>query len=137
MRISDWISDVCSSDLNVIAGWVEAALGYPRPTLRWPGGVVLAQALVGSAPLALDPTYVQREIAVGRLKARRAGADSGHNIAFNARIWRLSRRWQSHHNPRQRNQNNSAAVAATNATPRTEEHTSEHQSLSSIPNADF
>src|SRR3546814_3400991 len=104
MRISDWSSDVCSSDLAqrwsrhgaggvVLCGprplsdprrWrlirprfdarLQAGSGRAavEPTWRWRGGVVRTQALVGSAPLALDPTYVQRAVA-GRLKPREIG----------------------------------------------------------------
>src|SRR3546814_4431860 len=42
MRISDWSSDVCSSDLLELGDLVRQALGHLVERLRQPGHVVLA-----------------------------------------------------------------------------------------------
>src|SRR3546814_19372652 len=61
MRISDWSSDVCSSDLDIVAG-VIAALDRPP-----------AAGEVGSRSPNRDPSGGERGSAVGCTLARRGG----------------------------------------------------------------
>src|SRR3546814_1335677 len=75
-RISDWWSDVCSSDLAASAHPC-AAKRWSRQRSQYGGGC--CQRIVGSAPAALEPTYVQRVAVVGRLKPHSGGADSGRS----------------------------------------------------------
>src|SRR3546814_19553411 len=68
MRISDWSSDVCSSDLNLTALLVSAATGSAMSSERW---VVAQQAIsrliAARAPLTvaladIDRLYVERSV---------------------------------------------------------------------------
>src|SRR3546814_4056322 len=72
MRISDWSSDVCSSDLNVEIVAIEEALGTLRITLRDPdaldGGAVTL--IFADDPLALkkwelvDPQGIRTQVSL-------------------------------------------------------------------------
>src|SRR3546814_13462348 len=68
MRISDWSSDVCSSDLNLTALLVSAATGSAMSSERW---VVAQQAIsrliAARAPLTgaladIDRLYIDRSV---------------------------------------------------------------------------
>src|SRR3546814_6750542 len=65
MRISDWSSDVCSSDLASDAAWRPLASPKPAasaPTMRTPGSLRKAW----NRPIALLPPPTQAVIASGR-----------------------------------------------------------------------
>src|SRR3546814_8821975 len=104
MRISDWSSDVCSSDLELAALASAAVANRPRSAL-------------GVAPNDL----------VSRLKPQLRGAAAGdfkHRLHRPARIDRVQgerrgHRGDSKHPPARRDENNV----------KSEEHTSELQSL--------
>src|SRR3546814_2707094 len=83
MRISDWSSDVCSSDLERLADHVAAHVGEFRelhvlvgvvplhplgPALQGGDLVRVRYALVGRVPAALEPTPLVVEI--GRASCR-------------------------------------------------------------------
>src|SRR3546814_5250046 len=52
MRISDWSSDVCSSDLNVLAA-VALPVAHAAPVVAGIPGDVVERLLFGDAPAAL------------------------------------------------------------------------------------
>src|SRR3546814_3680700 len=70
MRISDWSSDVCSSDLLSVIGWVGAALAalYGFPYLR-----PYMHRLIGADAIADIATGVV--LFIGRSEERRVGKE--------------------------------------------------------------
>src|SRR3546814_4169398 len=53
MRISDWSSDVCSSDL------AHPCAAKRRSRQQWERADLARETIVGSAPIALDPTCMR------------------------------------------------------------------------------
>src|SRR3546814_19163142 len=72
MRISDWSSDVCSSDLLVMAAVVNLALADPQADIAW---VVAAAILVGVAGATFDNVIDAYRIEI--LEPRQLGVGSG------------------------------------------------------------
>src|SRR3546814_1575293 len=101
MRISDWSSDVCSSDLHIGSGiyggvWVGAESPIPNthglrndvlaalrrlkvPLVRWPGGCFadLYHWRDGIGPREDRPARVNSKWAIGRASCRERGGPSG------------------------------------------------------------
>src|SRR3546814_3625614 len=71
MRISDWSSDVCSSDLDVAGTWVDATLGIVRftvaDTTAWPVGNPLLLDLTLTSPTGAITTSGTK---IGRASCR-------------------------------------------------------------------
>src|SRR3546814_9306610 len=120
MRISDWSSDVCSSDLCAINRFEHAFVGVP-PALRREGGHAEEDThqLAPLAQLVVDVTPFLALLAQLRQEARRLGvrkARGAHELEA-----RLVRRCQRI--------GELDAQICRDRTWRSEEHTSELQSL--------
>src|SRR3546814_10664324 len=111
MRISDWSSDVCSSDLRSLAPHAAGLV------LRAGGGGVVA-AVLAAAAVAVQA--VARSLA----RARRAGAVAAGDLRAGGAVLHDERRPARHVHP-------------AGAADRSEEHTSELQSLMRISYAVF
>src|SRR3546814_14584469 len=59
MRISDWSSDVCSSDLAKLAWWNEELQGWAKGARRHPLGAVLQPLSAPWTPLAASLLSLQ------------------------------------------------------------------------------
>src|SRR3546814_8904668 len=105
MRISDWSSDVCSSDLDKLVGTVAG---------RWPVLPEVAGAIPGRASLPIDELPLLRV---------RVGDDGRYRRPLRT----VRRRWRAACHP----------AAEADRRPRSEEHTSELQSLMRISYAVF
>src|SRR3546814_1016850 len=76
MRISDWSSDVCSSDLKVAATTENLAASYPPPVPGMFNIGVLHTALEGNAAHAnYAPCSLDELQAKGRSEERRVGKE--------------------------------------------------------------
>src|SRR3546814_17838422 len=91
MRISDWSSDVCSSDLNAISGLAAHRLGLPGTALpgvdhgdashigvvSFPGGnaAILRMMLARMIPGAIAGDGRLAALASGRSEERRVGKE--------------------------------------------------------------
>src|SRR3546814_3569799 len=107
MRISDWSSDVCSSDLDRIAA--DPAVGHPELQLHVVGQAVAGAQGAGDA-CGLDLAHVDQAD-----QDRRDDGVADQRDAVAGRVAQLQRRFQD----------------------RSEEHTSELQSLMRISYAVF
>src|SRR3546814_2067426 len=124
MRISDWSSDVCSSDLTAASRWAEPPDPAPPPSLRTGGQHVLVQ-LGDIGGIGADLLVGARAV-LGRL----GDAGGNHDRRRLVRDHRQPRLLQSAENvlallaePLER------GVEHRRVAPRSEEHTSELQSL--------
>src|SRR3546814_7632178 len=76
MRISDWSSDVCSSDLRRVQGVAASTEGGPAPArglsacARYRCFVALTVALVPGAPTSQPPRTQRVEGEIGRASCR-------------------------------------------------------------------
>src|SRR3546814_8501712 len=90
MRISDWSSDVCSSDLCAINRFEHAFVGVP-PALRREGGHAEEDThqLAPLAQLVVDVTPFLALLAQLRQEARRLGRSEEHTSALQS-LMRIS-----------------------------------------------
>src|SRR3546814_3177756 len=117
MRISDWSSDVCSSDL----GWLgrgRALLCLANTGVHWPAAALQFQQLFAKG-LDFQPLLLERALQLEQLRFQIIGK------------WLSEQRWC-----RQSKQSNDGDTAKGSFS-RSEEHTSELQSLMRISYAVF
>src|SRR3546814_2385611 len=104
MRISDWSSDVCSSDLDAYRGPLRALRRAARPCLsRWPapgGAALLHQLAVARFPrpqrerIGFIP-YVKAAPARSRFGVTETDYNAPHRGACSAQVKTLSRQTTS------------------------------------------
>src|SRR3546814_1897614 len=129
MRISDWSSDVCSSDLGGYLTSSKTNLGPERPTTaasappRWSRWLTIERCRkVARIPCALSPSYRSRPRASAR---RRSTLGSDHSVAaIQNPCWPRSKTQGSKCPGMYHRQSCHPHYSA-----RSEEHTSELQSL--------
>src|SRR3546814_3184354 len=125
MRISDWSSDVCSSDLQPAK---SGKTGNKHPGLDEIGARVFILVAADAASIDLDPGLRRREckhgpgILPGRARNLVRNIAPGHGIAIKAR---------GEHGANQRSDifTHLCRYRQSRGCPRSEEHTSELQSL--------
>src|SRR3546814_7367448 len=71
MRISDWSSDVCSSDLGTPPTCVEIA-SFPE---EWRSRVAQADCLLVEGPMAKNDAWVRAALQAARSEERRVGKE--------------------------------------------------------------
>src|SRR3546814_15477338 len=88
MRISDWSSDVCSSDLEVLAPKLAGAVNLDRLSRRWPVGMFVvfgsAAAVWGDRDL---PGYAAANAALDGLAHQRRA----EGLPATAVAWEIGR----------------------------------------------
>src|SRR3546814_9721321 len=129
MRISDWSSDVCSSDLD---------LRRPRALAR----LAIARRVAGARLDAdVEPHFLDRgeQVALHVDRERLQGRDVERVEAIGGRLDQLdeARQKPSERLPRPGRGDEQGVAPGTRGEPRSEEHTSELQSLMRISYAVF
>src|SRR3546814_9060678 len=119
MRISDWCSDVCSSDLHAAAAGLDDHVGHPRIPAIVAVGAALGKVRVAGRKAQFHPVGDDRD-AVERRTERVDEAD-GRDLEAGAGVRDIIIRVES-----------VAGLALAREHPRSEEHTSELQTLMRI-----
>src|SRR3546814_3309226 len=116
MRISDWSSDVCSSDLTVPATRPRSTMATPRPASATTAGAALSEEGVGPRRAALRQSRSQDT----RRRLIRAALELWNERGFERAVDETTA------------EEIARAAGVSKGTFRSEEHTSELQSLMRI-----